>query len=189
MIACSFHHELLWTRLLWSAALCSGNYQLPIIKILTEPQSEWMRLIIYGSICANLTPFSFSSHASSEAGMKSQILFAVWFLMSGGETLLLDLEQPDPLTWKKKLQWIFPWARLLIGMKIITSAVWVTQGITSKATARQGCMQALGFHTWKRLRMLSHAESCFKEMHYSLVACGICFVYFSESYKKLPTSN
>lgn len=75
-----------------------------------------------------------------------------------------------------------------MGMKIITSSAWVTQGITSKATARQGYIQALGFHSWKRLCMLNHAESWFKEMHYALVASGICFVYFSESYQKLQTS-
>lgn len=70
-----------------------------------------------------------------------------------------------------------------MGMKIITSSAWVAQGITSKATAGQSYIQALGFHSWKRLCMLNHAESWFEEMHYALVASGICFVYFSESTK------
>lgn len=39
-------------------------------------------------------------------------------------------------------------------------------------------MQALGFHTWKRLCMLNRAENCFKEMHYALVAMSFVLYIF-----------
>lgn len=79
-------------------------------------------------------------------GWRTQYIFAVWVLLSSGETLLLDLKGSGPLTWKKTT------VDFSIG-QIITSSVWVTQQITSKATVRQGCMQA-------HLEKAVYAESC-----------------------------
>lgn len=69
----SFHHELLRNQLLWSAGLCAGSYQLPIIKTLTNPgvnvRLNKIDYYICGAICVNdlISP----PYASTEARMES----------------------------------------------------------------------------------------------------------------------
>lgn len=104
-----FHHELLRSELFWSAGLCSRSINCPLLRLWLNPRVN-VRLnevdyYIYGSICANLIPPPpFPPHMLQlKQGWRAEYIFAAWFLLPSGETLLLDLKGSDPLTWKKPI--------------------------------------------------------------------------------------
>lgn len=88
---------------------------------------------------------------------------------------------------KKKIEWIFLWTSLLVGMKNIPSAVWVTQRITSKAAGLQASPRI------PHLEKAVDAKSCRQLLQgnpfSNFSPWDLFCIFFFGSYQNLPTSN